>query len=236
MTETKISPNNGVDLTQAYVDIGAHSQAEAARMGVQVGDGLTWYGPLETIGNDAIRSKALDDRLGCLALLALAERLVIEGCDLDVCLAFIVQEETMLMGGVTAVNALQPDVVIGVDGTLAFDTPDLVDQQSDLRIGAGPALKIMDTVRGKQVSYVPTHELAKTVRRVAEQEDIALQTEIVVGLSTALSPLPYQAAGVQTLALSLPIRYHHSPVETADLRDAAAMIDLLVALLPAVAR
>ncbi len=219
------------DIATLYVDIGAASRQEVEALGVRVGDGLTWRASLERVGQRRISAKALDDRLGCLVLLTLAERLRPPDLECDLYLAFTVQEETMLMGGLPAVQAFAPEIVIGVDGTLAFDTPDLFETQSELCLGRGPALKWMDTMRGKQVSYVPDWGLAQRVVAFAERMGAPLQSEVVTGLSTALSPVPYAGSGVKTLAFSIPIRYHHTPVETADLSDVGALVDVLTGLL-----
>lgn len=215
------------ELADLYVDIGATSLAEAQAMGAAVGDSLTWYAPLEKVGAARVSAKSLDDRLGCLALLSLAYQLQPSSLACDLYLAFVVQEETMLMGGIPAVQACQPEVVVGVDGTLAFDTPDLVGTQSDLRLGSGPALKWMDTLRSKQATYVPSYSLARYAQKLAQECSTPLQAEVVVGLSTAICPIPYAGCGVNTLALSIPIRYHHSAVEMADLRDVERLVGLL---------
>jgi putative aminopeptidase FrvX len=214
-------------LEHIYLDIGASTRAEAESMGVRVGDGLTWSCFPRFKGVDRIVSKALDDRLGCLALLSLAQNLQPADINCDLFLAFVVQEETGLMGGVPLVNQLAPDIVIGVDGTLAFDTPDLQGQQSDIRLGGGPAVKLMDAIRGKTGSYLPDWGLSERLRSLAQQHDIPLQLEVTTGLSTAVTPLPFAAAGTRTAALSIPIRYHHSPVETAHPSDVTGLLELL---------
>ena len=221
-----------LDLEDLYVDIGATSRGEVETMGVQVGDGLTWASLFQRIGEDRIRSKALDDRLGCFTLLSLAELIGQQERQLqcDLFLAFVVQEETMLTGGMPVVRSYKPDVVIGVDGTLAFDTPDLKRKQCDIRIGGGPCIKWFDAIRGKLASYVPHWGLAQSIRRTARQNDFPLQPEVVTGMSTAVTPVPFSLSGVETAALSLPIRYHHSPVETADLGDVRDLVRLLAAL------
>ena len=217
-----------LELEQIFIDIGARSKAEAEGWGVQVGDGLTWHGPFERFGESCVRSKALDDRLGCFALLELARVLEKTACDL--CLGFVVQEETMLQGGLPVAQALQPELVIGVDGTLAFDTPDLEGAQSDIRLGGGPALKLMDAIRGKSAAFVPDWELTQSIRRSAARAGIPLQAEVVTGISTAVTPLPYALGGLRTAALSLPVRYHHSAIETADLGDVGQLVRLLQAI------
>lgn len=224
--------NSALALEQVYLDLHTGSAEQARALGVQVGDGVTWAAGLRLEGEHTLVGKALDDRLGCFALLMLAQRLAEENlapaCDLT--LAFTVQEETMLSGGLPLVQVLQPNFLLGVDGTLAFDTPDLLGQQSDLRLGGGPALKWMDAIRGKMAAFVPDLDFARRIRRLAGERGLPLQDEVVSGISTAVTPMVFGGAGVRAAALSLPVRYHHTPSETADRRDVERLVELLVAL------
>jgi putative aminopeptidase FrvX len=218
---------------QLYIDIGASSKEEVLEMGVQIGDMLTWDSPFEEIGAHRIRGKAFDDRLGCFALISLAKAIerdkVNLGCNLI--LAFTVQEETMLAGASPIVNRFHPNLVIGIDGTLPSDTPDVNTHNSEITLGGGPALKYFDAVRGKLAAYVPDWELTQLIKKIARQHSLLLQYEIVVGLTTALTPLPFALCGIKSAALSIPVRYHHSPVEMADKRDIDILLDLLITLL-----
>lgn len=226
LDNTAITP-----VEQVYLDIQAESAEAARALGVQVGDGVTWDSPLKLQGDRLLSGKALDDRLGCFVLLSLA-RVLAETAppECDLTLAFTVQEETMLSGGLPLMQAYQPEYLIGVDGTLAFDTPDLLGQQSDLRLGAGPALKWMDAIRGKMAAFVPDLEFARRIRRLSREWGLPLQDEVVSGISTAVTPMVYAGAGVRAAALSLPVRYHHTPSETADQRDVEQLVSLLAAL------
>lgn len=217
------------DLSALYVDIGAASQEEVLAMGVRLGDGLTWDAPLRRLGGRMVSGKALDDRLGCFALIRLARRLSEAHLGMDVGLAFVVREEIMLNGGVPVIQRMQPQVVFGVDATLAFDTPDLENAQSPVHLGGGPALKWFDSVRGK-AAFVPDWELANRIIELAQYHGISLQDEVVTGISTIASPLPFVLTGVRVVALSIPLRYHHSPVEMAHLGDVEQLIDLLFLL------
>jgi len=226
-----LDTNESMDLLKIYIDIGSTSDQETRAMHVAPGDVLTWESPLRSIGNTLISGKALDDRLGCYILIQLAKLLQPQELKCDLYLAFTVQEETMLMGGVTAANAVSPEILIGVDGTLSFDTPDLEGSQSDLRLGKGPAVKWMDAIRGKMAAFVPNQKLTLHVRETAQRNNIPLQDEIVTGMSTTITPMLYAGKGAAALALSVPLRYHHTPIETADLRDVENMILLLKTLL-----
>jgi len=228
-----LDKTESLSLEEMYVDIGAETRQAAIEMGVQVGDGLTWASSFERFGENLVRGKAFDDRLGCYVMLTLA-RLLEEhekppSCDLY--FAFVVQEETRLTGGLPCVQKYDPEIVIGIDGTLPFDTPDLTGGQNDVRLGGGPALKWLEAIRGKMACTVPDMRLAQMVRSTAQKSGIPLQDEVIVGIGTALNPVPYANEGVRIVGLSLPVRYHHSPVETVDLRDVEWLIALLIVLL-----
>lgn len=231
VTPQHLDNNEPLKLTDIIIDVGASSRGDTTAMGIRVGDVLTWDSPLRSFGEFFASGKALDDRLGCFILIQLAKQLKPQDLKCDLYLTFTVQEESMLMGGVTTARAISPDIIIGVDGTFAFDTPDLEGKQCDLRLGHGPALKWMDAIRGKLASFIPNHKLAIKVRDIAQKENIPLQDEVVTGLSTAVTPLQYNTEGAVSLALSVPLRYHHTPIETADLRDVDYILLLLKAIL-----
>jgi endoglucanase len=213
-----------------FVDVGASSQDEVRSLGVNVGDVLTWRSQLCRLTDQRIRGKALDDRLGCFALIKLAELLETEEIDADLTLAFVVQEESMIFEAAPIIQRVEPDIVIGVDGTLPFDTPDIKEWQSEINLGKGPCIKLMDAIRGKS-AYLPDWALTKDIIRYMDAKGLPYQREVVIGLSTALSMVPFMSTGIKTASLSLPIRYHHSAVEVADLNDLSKLINLLLALL-----
>lgn len=218
------------DLTQLFIDIGSVSRGEAEALGVQVGDGLTWDSRFERMNQtNLIRGKAFDDRLGCYVLIELARLLnkKEKRLNFDLYFAFTVQEEIMLTGSLPTINDIRPDIAIGIDTTLASDSPDDRNINSEIILGHGPTFKLMDAIRGKMASYVPDRDLIQKFKKLAEINKIPIQYEIVTGLSTTLSPIPFSLSGIKSAAFSIPIRYHHSPIETADMRDLDYLIKLL---------
>lgn len=223
---------NAYSLSSEYlfVDIGASSKDEALFLGVNIGDALTWKSDLCVLPGHRIRGKALDDRLGCFALIKLATMLAENEVNADITLAFVVQEESMILESAPVVHELKPDIVIGVDGTLPFDTPEIDEPQCEITLGQGPCIKLMDAIRGK-TAYLPNWDLTKKMIKFIGDQGFPYQPEVVIGLSTALSLVPFMNMGIQTACLSLPIRYHHSAVEMADFRDLENMIKIMQALL-----
>jgi len=218
------------DVQELFVDIGSRSREEAISRGVRVGDGLTWRCDFSLLENERIRSKALDDRLGCYVLIKLAHRLQKINVDEEIQLAFVTQEELGILEAAPIINTYDPDIVIGIDGTLAFDTPDFLDPQCDIRLGKGPCIKLMDAIRGK-TAYLPDWVLTSRIVDYMERNSIPFQPEVIVGLSTAVSLVPFMKNGIQSACFSLPIRYHHSAVETADMSDVDALIETLSGLI-----
>lgn len=104
-------------LDKLWIDIGAKDKADAERMGIQVGTPVTLYNPPHCLGNDLVCSKALDDRLGCTALLGVAEALASTPLDIAVFLVASVQEEFNIRGIVPVLRRVRPDLAIGIDIT-----------------------------------------------------------------------------------------------------------------------
>jgi len=212
------SNGRSVALEEIYIDIGASSRQAAEGMGIEVGSAVT-YRPGLTCLQNSIASKALDDRMGCYLMLRLAQAVKDISRQVDLFLVFCVQEETLLRGAEPVMNRIKPDYAIGLDATLAFDTPDLADGQCDIRLGAGTVVKVMDHIRGHGMGLVTHLGLRRHLESLAVDAGIPFQREVVTGLSTAVAPLPYTLAGLPVAALSFPLRYAHSPVETVNLDD-----------------
>lgn len=209
-----------------HIDLGVRSRSEAELIGIEVGLPVTYSPSFECL-NQCVASKSLDDRLGCFLLLELATRLKTNPAGCDLWLVFVVQEENMLAGGMPIAGVVQPDWILGVDGTLAFDTPDLPNGQTEVALGAGPVLKVMDRVRATGEGLIAHQGLRKYIETLAKQAAIPFQREVVIGISTAATPLPFAASGIPVAAISFPLRYSHSAIELADLNDIRATADLL---------
>lgn len=213
------------DIQDIYLDIGASSKEEAEQMGIQVGDGITSRPNFEICGTKVF-GKGLDDRLGCFILIKLAEFLKDLKTDYTISLVFTSFEETMLQELGPVIRRLNPEMVIGVDGTLTFDTPDIQNKQCDITLGKGFCIKWMDTIPGK-ATYYPDWELSKRLATFAKVNGFIFQSETVSGICNALSPVAFMNRGIVTASLSIPIRYHHSDFEMADLKDVKSLFNFL---------
>ena len=151
-------------------------------------------------------------------------------------LGFTTQEELHLRGGLALVARVAPDIVVNVDVTPAGDTPDLAGL-SPVRLGGGPSLSRYNFHgRGTLGGLIPHPALVRAVERAADDAGTSLQHDATVGVITDTAFLPMATAeGIAAVDIGIPCRYLHSPVETAQLSDVSACVDLLGALIPLLA-
>lgn len=218
--------------TELYLDVGASSRAEVEALGIRVGDPMTYAPSWAELAGGRFSGKALDDRVGLAALLALLERLVASPPPLRLVLGFTTQEEFHLRGALALVERFAPDVVVNVDVAPAGDTPDLAGR-APARLGGGPTLSRFNFHgRGTLGGLIPHPALVRAVEAAAEA-GVPLQHDAAVGVITDAAFVPMATAeGIAAVDVGVPCRYAHSPVETAQLSDVTACVDLLTALIP----
>jgi endoglucanase len=116
-------------------------------------------------------------------------------------------------------------MAVALDVTVASDVPDAKSHEHVTNLGDGVAIKLMDG------SSISDRAMVKTLRTIAEKEEIPFQLEILPRGGTDAGAIQRSRAGVRTVTLSIPTRYLHSTVEMAHTLDVQATIDLLTAFL-----
>ena len=207
-------------LEELFVDVGL--AAEQVRAAVEVGDIVTVDRPLVVAG-DCVMGKALDDRVGVFVMLEALRAM--RQTSATVIAVATTQEEVGLRGAMPAAYALQPDVAIALDVTLALDVPGMPPELAVTRLGAGVAIKIMDS------SHIANPLLLRHFRDLAQAEDIPYQLEILPRGGTDAAAMQRVREGAAAITLSVPTRYVHTANETAHRGDIAAAIQLLARFL-----
>ena len=218
---------------ERYTDIGTASRAEAEAAGVRVGDPMTYAPAWAELAGGRFSGKALDNRVGVAVLLAYLDRLLEAPPPLRLVVGFTTQEEFHLRGALALVARFAPDIVVNVDVAPAGDTPDLVGQ-APARLGGGPTLsRFTFHGRGTLGGLIPHPALVRAVEGAAAAAGTPLQHDAAVGVITDTAFLPMATAeGIAAVDVGVPCRYAHSPVETVQLSDVTACVDLLTALIP----
>lgn len=205
-------------LDECYVDIGAKDR-ETALKAVAVGDTLIYDSPCFT-NQGKVVSPYLDNRISCAILLKVLEEM--ELCPNDLYVVFTVQEEVGLRGAKPAAWAVDPDYAVVLDVTDVDDTPGS-EKCGTVRLGKGPAIKIMDS------SVICHPDMIQKLESQAKALDMPTQRDIMRAGGTDAGVMHTTRIGVRTGGVSVPCRYIHTPVEMADLQDARDCAKLLCA-------
>lgn len=216
-----------------FVDIGARTGDEAHAAGIAVGTFATWLPAFHRRG-DLVWGKAMDNRVGCTVLLALAQmgREITGGAGLT--LVASVQEEFNIRGIVPAVRAVRPDVLVCLDIAPANDTPDTA-HLGDVALGRGPSVGLYSFHgRGTLNGLIPNPKLVAFVEEVGRRRRLPLQRHVFFGGLTDASYAQLEGGGIPAIDLGLPARYTHSPVEACSLQDVEAATTLVRAVVEAI--
>lgn len=219
--------NRLTPIGQLYIDIGAESREEAERI-VSVGDLGVFDSEFYCFGkeNSLIKGKALDDRMGCAALLSVLESLAREPLQaaVDVYACFTVREEIGLSGAKVAAQTVCPDLAIVLESTAVANLFGVPTSKQVANLGDGGVISLMDR------STVYDRELVRLALQTAKENGIAAQVKRYVSGGNDAGSIHKSGIGVRTLALSVPTRYLHSPSCVANISDYRAVRDLTEAL------
>jgi tetrahedral aminopeptidase len=203
-----------------FIDLGRDA-AEVKKL-VEIGDFVVLDTPfLET--PKKLVSKAIDNRLACFvaieAIRMLATRKSGHACEI-IC-AFTTQEEVGLRGAQTAAYATKADIGIGLDVTLACDTPGVPDNQRVTKQGDGVGIMIQDS------SMISDYTLAAEFVSVAKKHRIPHQKCILPRGGQDGAAIQRAGIGARCVAIVTGTRYIHTTTEMVDKGDLKATIEVL---------
>ena len=206
---------------QLFIDIGAKSQEETKKMGVKIGDPISFDVRFSKVGKDTVVGKAFDNRIGCTVMIEVMKRLNKNKC--TVYAVGTVQEEVGLRGAATAAFGINPDVGIAIDVTVAGDMPGVKETEAPIKMRKGPSITVAD--RG-----LITHpKVLRLLVDVAEENKIPYQLEAGLPGSTDAARILLTREGVPSGVISIPTRYIHSPTALLSIKDAENSVKLTVA-------
>ncbi len=208
---------------EMFIDIGAKDEKEAKNM-VEIGDPIIFEPNFGRLNKNLMYGKAVDDRLGCYALIKIMERIP-ENIDVTIYAVGTAQEEVGLKGARVAAFKLNPDYAFAVDTTIAGDTPQLKETESNLKLGKGPAITITEA-SGRGVVTHP--KLRGLLVETAKKYKIPYQIDVLEGGMTDGAIIYLTREGIPTGVISIPCRYIHSPTGVFDVRDIENSVKLLI--------
>ncbi|MDD3626058.1 MAG: M42 family metallopeptidase [bacterium] len=208
-------------LEKLYIDIGARSTKEAEKL-VPIGTFGVFDREVDVLGT-RVAAKAHDDRIGCIVMMEVLEKVYKKKLPYTVYFVFTTQEEVGLRGAKVAAYDLEPDFGIALDVTATGDTLD--GYKMAVKLGAGVAIKVKDS------SLITHPKLKDLLVKTAEKNKIKFQLEILDRGGTDAGAIHLTKSGIPSTVLSIPTRYVHSQSEMIDLDDVKATEDLLEKLI-----
>ena len=208
---------------EMFIDIGAKNRKEAEKL-VSVGDPVLFESSFGSLSKDLYYGKAIDDRIGCYMLLKIMEKIP-KNIDAEIYAVGTTQEEVGLKGARVAAYSINPEYAIAIDTTISGDTPGIKETESDLKLGKGPSITIMEAAgRG-----VVSHPLVRdALIAAAKKRKIPYQIDVLEGGMTDAAIIYLTREGIPCGVVSCPTRYIHGPTAVFDMRDVNNAVKLVL--------
>ncbi len=205
-----------IKLEELYIDMGL-SLEEVNKL-VKVGDFVSLHREFTSLADrDHVSGKALDDRAGVAGLLLCAQELSKFKHTADVYFVCTVQEEVGARGALTSTYKVEPDAGVAVD--VCHGNMPSAKTSETFKLGKGPVL-----------GYGPNiHPLIyQKLKEAAESYHLPYMVEPHPGPTpTDARSIQITREGVASGLASIPLRYMHTSVELASLKDIEMLARLL---------
>lgn len=212
------------EVSEFFIDTGMPKEEVLAK--IQIGDYIVMDEPFREMGAKLV-SKALDNRVACWLGIEAIRQLdkASTGHGVEIVCAFTVQEEVGLRGARTSSFAVRPHIGIGLDVTLACDTPGVPKQECVSVHGEGYALHIKDG------SFISDMALVNQFQTLSRDKGIKYQRSILGAGGQDAAAAQQAASGARAVGITVGTRYIHTVTEMIDRGDLAAARDVLAAYL-----
>jgi len=219
-----------IDNKSLFIDIGAKDRKDAEKMGVRIGDPISFDIETKVLNKRLITGKALDNRVGCYVLLDIARR--VRGR--NVVLVGTTQEEvsTFGKGAMVAAYNLEPSAFIAVDTSIAGDHPEMSEDDALIRLNKGPAISLVEA--GGRGNFADS-ALSKKCIEAAKKAKMPYQLEVIEGGATDAASVYGERGGIPSIAICVPTRYIHSNVAVCSMDDIEKTANYLAKLVEALA-
>lgn len=218
-----------VDEDHLFVDCGCNSAKEVEKLGIKIGDVVTFHDKMQIINKRFIVGRGLDNRIGGFILAEVARHIKQNARTLPFGLYFAnaAQEEVGLNGAKMMSDQIKPNLAIVTDVTHDTNIPFIdMRKHGDTRCGKGPVLAIAPAVH---------KGLLQIVENVANKNKIPFQLVAVSReTSTDADAIAFAQGGIRSVLISPPLKYMHTPVEMVCTEDVEHTIQLIYKLLLAI--
>ncbi|SES69511.1 endoglucanase [Natronincola peptidivorans] len=190
-----------LNIDDLYIDIGAKSKEEADKV-ISIGDYISFHSEFTEFGDNKIKGKALDNRVGCNIIIELLKKELPS----NIVGVFTVQEEIGLRGAEIASYHLEADLIIVVEGTTSSDVSGTEPHFQITELGKGPAISIMDQTSMYNKKHV------EFIINTAKKYNIPWQYRKATLGGNDAGKFQHAKSGTICISIAVPCRYIHSPI------------------------
>ncbi|RMF90770.1 MAG: M42 family peptidase [Methanobacteriota archaeon] len=205
-----------------FIDVGAENGESASKMGLSVGDYITFDVPFRELKGGLFTGKAFDNRLGCAVMMEVMKKV---DTPHRVYAVGTAQEEVGLKGARTSAYRIEPDVALALDVAPAGDFPGTKPEEASIKLNKGPVITVVD---GKGRGIITHPRVREGLVKAAKRLKTPYQLEVGEGGTTDATAIQLTRGGVLSGVVSVPTRYIHTPVEVASLSDVKNAVKLVL--------
>ena len=209
------------EVSEFFLDLGL---GDTTKDHVKIGDMVVMDEPFLEMGDKCV-SKGLDNRIACWLGIEAIRALGDKGRGAEIHVVFTTQEEVGLRGARTAAFKVQPDIGIGIDTTLACDTPGVPEQDRTTELGKGFGLHVRDS------SFIADRGLVAKIDALATKLEIPFQRTMLRAGGQDGAAAQQAAAGARAVGIVVGTRYIHTVTEMIDKSDLDAAKRIIAAFL-----
>jgi putative aminopeptidase FrvX len=204
-----------------FIDIGAEDEEKVKEAGVRVGDYITFERESCELLDDYLTSMAMDNRVGCLVGIECLKRF---DEDFELAVVFSTQEEVGLKGAKTSAFKVDPDAALAVDVSIAGDCPGIDSQESNLEMGEGVEITMMQS-EGR--GLITPESIREWLLETAEEKDHPHQRGVWEGGATDAAKINLVKEGIPTGSIGVPLRNMHSATEVVKISDIEQTVEYI---------
>lgn len=215
------------DVKEFMLDTGL--TPEQVKKKIKIGDYAVYADGFVEMGEKLV-CEAMDNRVACWLGIEAVRKIDDSGVGhaCEIIVAFTTQEEVGLRGAKTSSCSVECDIGIGIDVTLACDTPGVPADECVTEHGKGFGLHVMDG------SFIADHRLVNDIEACAKKNRIPYQRTILMRGGQDGAAAQQSGKGARAVGVVVGTRYIHTTTEMIDKRDLAAARDILAAYVPSV--
>ena len=203
--QTAEEKGKATPVDKMYIDIGCRDKADAEKY-VELGDYAVFDSDFIFFGDDMVKGKAIDDRLGCTVMCDtiryIRENNIIP--EFNLYFAFTVREEVGRSGALLAANYVKPDMALVLESTAIADIAGVPEHKRAAKTGDGPCISLMDN------GTVYFREMYDFALGLGAENGIRCQPKKYVAGGTDAGHIHKAVGGVKVINMACPTRYIHS--------------------------